>query len=75
MPKPATLPVHPRRIRCGRLVAGAALLILALAASPSGADDCDGYIGGPDESAAFWSSVSQNDLRLHRGAWHRRQGR
>ena len=46
-----------------RLAAGAVLLTLALAASPSGAADCDGYIGGEDDASAFWSTVSQDDLR------------
>ena len=53
------------RCRChlARLTAGAALLVLAFSSSPSGAGECDGYIGGEAEAAAFWGAVSETGLR------------
>ena len=44
------------------LLADAALLALVLAASPSGATDCDGYVGGEAQAVAFWSVVSEHEL-------------
>ena len=53
-------PVTIRLERRGFLAVGAVLLALAFAAPPSGAADCDGYVG---EAAAFWSAVSEDGLR------------
>ncbi len=41
----------------------AAAVFLALAASPSWAAGCDGYVGGDAEAARFWDGVSQDGLR------------
>ena len=48
-------PVSTRMRSCGRRggIAGAALLVFVLAASPSWAVSCDGYVGGPDEATAL----------------------
>ena len=57
--------VSTRMRSCGRHggIAGAALLVFGFAASPTWAVSCDGYVGGPDEAKAFWSKVSEDDLR------------
>lgn len=41
----------------------AVLLSATLAASPSGADGCEGYAGGQDEAAVFWGAISESELR------------
>ncbi len=62
MLEPATARTERRRSRCTPLGVGVAILTVALAASPAGSADCDGYAGG-DAAAAFWGVVSKDELR------------
>ena len=54
---------RPRDWRRSVFVVAPGATLLAFTASPSLTNDYDGYVGDPDAAPAFWSTISEADLR------------